>query len=176
MKIQVEEGAKPVFASNKIDYLAVAQDQSCALFIELKTDCVSRRDGQDAYLLSAQKKGLPILLADIIEIAQKSDAKQKYAQLLLLAASVGLIDVPPELAAKVKVPNARGLGAEFRKSKVSARAEMPIKIFYLQPTGSLENVITFAMFAKWLKSKNDPIGNRFAQSLLQWCTTAGCPS
>jgi len=176
VKIEVEEGANPIFASNKIDYLAIAQNQSCALFIELKTDCGSRRDGQDAYLVSAQKKGLSALLADIIEIAQKSSAKQKYAQLILLAAALGLIDAPPELAARAKVPNARGLGAEFRKTKPSVHAAMPIKILYLQPTGDSGNVITFAAFAKWLKTKKDPIADRFGQSLLQWCSTAGCPS
>jgi hypothetical protein len=157
------------FGSFKIDYLALAADRSRAVFIELKTDCGSLREEQHAYLRAARERGLRRLLEDVLSIAQRSAAKQKYGRLVLLLQEIGLVTAPASLADRIRI-GSRGLNAELRATRVVA--DCPTDIAYIQPvaTASQAMQITFDDFANWLDVRAEPLANRFADSLRRWST------
>lgn len=158
------------FSSFKIDYLALAVDRSRAWFVELKTDCASLREPQDAYLRAAKEQGLRCCLEDVLSIAQKSDAKQKYGRLVLLLHEIGLLVAPASLGERILAGN-RGVNAEFRATKVAV--DCTIEIAYIQPTATQSNAvqINFDDFAAWLDLRREPLAERFAESLRRWSKT-----
>ncbi len=78
--------------SYKIDYVAMSADADKAILVELKTEGLSRRDNQDAYLLASRKVGFPALLGGVLDIFRATSAKRKYLALPGLWGDFPLLD------------------------------------------------------------------------------------
>jgi hypothetical protein len=151
------------------DYLAVSEDLSRVLLVELKTDGLSRRDRQDKYLVDAQSVGMTALLRGVVQIAGATQQKRKYLHLLALLADVGLVTLPADLDGSA----AGKLCAKPEQIEVTNQVKS-IDLVYLQPHKTQPEEIGFAELAQWMERFDDPLSVRFRQSLEQWAlTTAG---
>ncbi len=155
------EGMKSV----KADYLLLAEDRSEAYLVELKTDAGSRWDQQDDYLRLACDCGLRKVIEGVIAIAKASASRRKYANLLQLLASAGLVRVPASGA----VSNAWFASAEVLDCPPVLRR------IYIQPSGGAEGeeVISFADVKKHVAQFDDEFSTLFARHLEQWAQKPG---
>jgi hypothetical protein len=156
--------------SCNVDFLAIAADHSVAFFVELKTEGLSRHDEQDNYLLAAQRVGLPALLSGVFRIAAASRKKPKYLHLLFLLERLGLVSLPPAIRQRHATGDLRGLTRDLAMAAVQV-VMCPIQVIYFQPAASNENEIGFAEFGKWLERFDDPLSQRFRQSLRSWSSS-----
>jgi len=157
----------PTNKSFKIDYLALSQDAKKAIFVELKTEGVSRRDKQDQYLLASSKTGLHNLLGGILEIFRVTTSKRKYFCLLEDLENMGLLRIPDEMKKIMSSPTLRRANELSKDIKIITKAT-EATIVYIQPNGNDPGIISFADFSAVVKKYNDPLSQRFAQSLLEW--------
>jgi hypothetical protein len=171
--------------SFRIDYLAMSADGNKAIFVELKTDEQSRNERQDEYLrelikLKESKKGLKELLEGVREIlgATKPRLRPKYFCLLKHLESVGLLERTRD--------DMTGLGIRQVKGSVQPTVQAnecgECLIVYVQPKSDRvpesdgATVICFDEFRKVVASHQDPLSQRFAESLVKWATVPpGCP-
>ncbi len=153
--------------SYKIDYLALSTDNDKALFIELKTENLSRRENQDEYLLAARDVGLPTLLAGLLDIFRATKAQRKYFCLLAQLEKIGLLRIPTEMHALMARPSLHGATEASRAIEITAQTTESI-IVYIQPNGAGEGIISFSEFAEVVRRHNDPVSLRFATSLVEW--------
>jgi len=153
--------------SFKIDYLAFSEDNKTAFAIELKTDIGSRREKQDDYLKAVADIGLTKLIQGLIEIFLATKLKRKYFHLFKMLEDAGIIELPSQLQPKVFSKNMRGVSPIIRKVKIIAHVGQS-KVVYLQPTGDGESVITFKEFGSLIEGIDDPITQRFVESLKTW--------
>ena len=153
--------------SVNVDFLAFSEDNKIAFLIELKTDLGSRRKSQDDYLIAAANKGLTKLIQGLIEIFPVTQKKRKYFHLFKILEDAGIIELPSQLQPKVFSKNMSGVGALIRKVKIITPVEQS-KVVYIQPTGDGENVITFNEFGSLIEGIDDPITQRFVESLKTW--------
>lgn len=158
--------------SYKIDYLALSADGRQPVFVELKTESLSRRVEQDDYLLAAQRVGLACLVDGLLEIFRATTAKRKYFCLLLQLEKMGIVEVPETLHGIMEGTNWRGATAASHAVRNLAEGMATPRILYLQPRGEADDVISFAEFAAVVASHDDGIGPRFAQSLHEWAAVA----
>jgi len=152
--------------SCKIDYVALARDRTKALFIELKTDALGRRQRQDDYLDLAQKLGMPALVDGVCQLFLKSVSKCKYYHLLKLLGSVELLQLPPAFHERPTV-GWRGVSADIAATRISQQAP-EISIIYLQPLHTAPGEIGFETFADWLGRFEDALSQKFSSSLRRW--------
>jgi hypothetical protein len=160
----------PNIASNqsvKIDYVALDEDRSRTLLIELKTDGSSRRDKQDRYLRAAQDLGLPGLVDGVVHIFRATNAKRKYACLLRLLEDLRLLVLPDRFHEFMARPNLNGITACLDDIQITAPTARP-EIIYLQPKAASSEEIGFDDLAAWLDTLGDHLASRFAQSLRTW--------
>lgn len=153
--------------SKKIDYVLFTEDLPTALFVELKTEGLSRRAEQDEYLRAAQTVGMTALLDGVLRLFRATSAKRKYLRLLKLIERIGLIQIPEEMVALVDAPSRRGIN----KLSQDIRITCPVsdcRIVYVQPTGGGDNIIDFSEFSAVVGGHDDPFSQRFAKSLAQW--------
>ncbi len=153
--------------SVNVDFLAFSEDNKIAFLIELKTDLGSRRKSQDDYLIAAANIGLTKLIQGLIEIFPATKIKRKYFHLFKILEDAGIIELPSHLQPKVFSKNMSGVGALIRKVKIIAPIEQS-KVVYIQPTGDGENVINFREFGSLIEGIDDPITQRFVESLKTW--------
>lgn len=161
---------KPTNESYKIDYVALSADAKTAILVELKTDGKSRRDKQDKYLLASRKAGLSALLGGVLDIFKATTSKRKYFHLLEHLESMGLLRIPPRMKEIMSQPSLRGATKASRQIEITSQVTKT-KIIYVQPNGNSRNVISFKEFHAVVQKHNDPISQRFAQSLLAWANT-----
>ena len=155
--------------SCKIDYVALSAARDKVVFVELKTEALSRRSEQDAYLLAAQKAGLRALLEGLLDIFRATKSKQKYYCLLAYLERMGLLRLPEGMKEIMAQPTLRGVNQASRQVEIKVDpAESLIR--YVQPNGRGENVIPFRDFATVVRKHDDPVSQRFARSLLEWAT------
>lgn len=151
--------------SVKADYLLLAEDRSEAYLVELKTDASSRRDIQDDYLRLTCECGLQKVLEGVVQIAKASKSRAKYANLLRLLASMGLVEVPSgEPVSK----------SWFGAVKVLA-CLTTLKHIYLQPSDGPESemVISFSSVRRHLARFDDELSTLFAKYLERWTQKPG---
>lgn len=152
----------------KIDYLARSRDGETVVFVELKTDNSSIRPEQERYLDEARDKRLPKLLDALRTVITKTRARDKYGCLLAQLERLELVtNVQPGGSFDVTAPNTK-----------------PI-VVYVQPrsaqlgTGAkpiADKTVLFTKFAEIVGEHDDPLSQRFAQSLREWaCVDAGKP-
>jgi hypothetical protein len=160
--------------SNKTDYLLLARDKSQAFFVELKTEMGSRNAEQDSYLKAAQQLGLCSLLQGFLFIWEASSQKQKYYHMAKRLASLGLLSLAIDIEATLfPILQAKKFYASLVQTKPTSQ-EIPIQIWYLQPTTSNdENVIDFTFFASALSGFDDELSRLFHDCLLRWTLPAG---
>ncbi len=153
--------------SVKADYLLLAEDRSAAYFIELKTDPASRRDRQDHYLEQACgcDCGLQRIIEGVISIAKASDSRAKYASLLRLLASAGL----------VHVSESGPVSKEWFRAVHVLACPPVLTPIYLQPgpPEGGETVIDFEFVQAYLDRFDDDLSRLFAKSLKRWARPAG---
>lgn len=155
--------------SFKIDYVCFSNDLDRVIFVELKTEGLSRRDAQDKYLAAAQQVGFEELLGGLLKIFQVTQAKRKYFHLLELLGRVGYLKIPPTMHDIIRRDNLIGINQAAEKIEICCRAGRP-EIIYLQPLGNDSRVLSFAEFKKTVETFLDPISQRFAASLSEWAS------
>lgn len=149
--------------SFKIDYLLFNENFEKAIFVELKTDNSSRRTAQDIYLTQAQNTPFPLLVQGVLQLFQATSAKHKYFELLKVLAETQQIDIDYKR---------HPLPISFRHIQnitLTSKVKQSQKI-YIQPNGLGEDIINFAKFSQIVQKHNDPLSQRFAQSLAEWST------
>jgi hypothetical protein len=139
--------------SYKVDYLIKPRNHNRVLFIELKTDSLSRRTKQDDYLIAAKEVGMYSLLNGLKNIYKDTYSKNKYKHLLRELDLAGFIRFTDERDFEI-VDN-----------------EYEISIIYLQPNGCGDDVITFQQLANFIETNDDYLSKRFAKSLKEWSST-----
>jgi len=155
-----------------IDYLALSADGSQPLYVELKTDQASRRVQQDDYLLRAQQVGLPALLDGVCSIfrATTRPYRPKWFALMLHLQEMGLLQVPASLCDIMACERHRGAPNASKDIVITAPAAKP-HIVYVQPLAGDAGdsvVIAFEEYAEVVARHDDPLSQRFAESLLEW--------
>ena len=163
----------PINKSFKIDYVAISEDGSKVVLVELKTEGRSRREGQDKYLLAAQKTGMADLLGGILDIFRATTAKRKYFCLQELLSELGQLRIPEALRSAFDQPRLAGVDELSHEIEITSQAT-ECDIVYIQPNGCGDDVISFDDMRKVVANRDDPVSRRFAQSLTEWAnTTAG---
>jgi hypothetical protein len=157
----------PINKSFKIDYVAFSKDLARAVFVELKTDQSSRRPAQDKYLRAAREAGMPRLLGGVLDIFRATNAKRKYFRLLELLEKIGLLKLPARLRDFAAGANLAGINEASREVEVTCPAS-ECRVVYLQPRGEGEDVLNFEEFAAVVAAHEDPVSQRFAESLRRW--------
>jgi len=160
---------KPNDKSYKIDYVALSANTDKVIFVELKTDELSRRNKQDKYLFKSSKVGFPALLGGVLEIFRATNSKRKYFALLELLESIGLLQIPMEMKKIMSRQSLQGIIKMSHAIKITAPMTNPI-IVYVQPNGSGSNIINFEDFRAVIQKHDDPISQRFAKSLMEWAS------
>ena len=143
------------------------------MFVELKTDSASRRSKQDGYLRAAKQVGLSALLKDQIALFCASDRKRKYLCLLEHLADMGLVQIPSSLQEIMTRPNLRGASAAAQQIKITSMAK-ECHVVYVQPSGTTPDILSFQEFRAVVQTYDDPISQRFAQSLAEWAGSGPC--
>jgi len=157
----------PIDKSCKIDYVALSADGDRAVFVELKTEGMSRRTKQDNYLKAARDVGLSALLAGLLDIFRATQAKRKYFHLLEHLESMALLDIPMPVKEIMSRPTLRGVTEASKAIEVTTRVAECI-IVYVQPNGSGPDVISFEEYRAVVQQHDDPVSRRFARSLTEW--------
>jgi hypothetical protein len=160
----------PIDKSYKIDYVALSAAADKAIFVELKTEGLSRRPKQDSYLRRAQELGLPGLLIGLLEIFRASNAKRKYFCLLVHLESMGLLRIPMQMKEIMAGPAIHAADELSRQIEVTANVRES-RVVYVQPSGEGSHIISFAEFAEGVRKYDDPVSQRFATSLCKWAET-----
>jgi hypothetical protein len=88
---------QPTNQSVKVDYALFARDRRRVIFVELKTDGASRREGQDTYLETARHIGFRRIVEGVRAILLSTTAHQKYHHLAVILARLGDMKLPPGL-------------------------------------------------------------------------------
>lgn len=157
----------PTDKSYKIDYVAVSTNSDRAVFVELKTEGLSRRPKQDKYLEAARGVGLPRLLEGLLDIFRATTYKRKYFRLLEHLEAMGLLHIPISMKEIMNQPTLRGANEASRQIEVMGSAQESL-IVYVQPNGTGPEVISFHEFADVVQRHDDPVSRRFAASLCEW--------
>ncbi len=157
----------PIDKSYKIDYVALSAAANKAVLMELKTEGLSRRPEQDKYLLAAQKVGLPALLQGLLDIFRATNAKRKYFCLLEHLESMGLLRIPMQMKDIMARSTLQGANDASRLIEITAKAKETL-IVYVQPNKDGPDVISFLEFAEVVRRHDDPVSQRFADSLCEW--------
>ena len=159
----------PIDKSYKIDYVALSADADKAILVELKTEGSSRRENQDKYLLASREAGFSALLGGVLDIFRASNSKHKYFALLTLLESMGLLRIPMEMKKIMSRPNLQGVTESSHAIEITASVTDSI-IVYVQPNGDRDNIISFEDFRAVVQKHDDPVSQRFAQSLTEWAS------
>ena len=157
----------PIDKSYKIDYVALSADAKRAILVELKTEGSSRRENQDKYLLASRKAGFPALLGGVLDIFRATNSKRKYFALLELLESMGLLRIPMEMKDIMSRQKLHGATEASQAVEVTATVTDSI-IVYVQPNGNGNGIINFEDFRVVVQEHDDPMSQRFAQSLAEW--------
>jgi hypothetical protein len=153
--------------SYKIDYVAMSASNDTAVFVELKTEGLSRRPEQDKYLLAAQAAGLSRLLDGLLDIFRATNSKRKYFYLLEHLEAMGLLRIPLAMNEIMAHSNLQGANEVSRQIEVTAHTGTPV-IVYVQPSGAGPGIISFQEFAEIVRRHEDPVSRRFASSMCEW--------
>lgn len=153
--------------SVKIDYVCFSADLNRVIFVELKTESLSRRQAQDKYLIAARQAGFEELLRGLLRIFRATEAKRKYFHLLELLEQIGCLKIPATMHELIRRDNLKGINQAAEKIEICCSAKPP-EVIYLQPRGEGADVLSFAEFKKTVQTFNDPISQRFASSLSEW--------
>jgi len=157
----------PIDKSYKIDNVALATAADTAIFVELKTEGLSRRVDQDKYLIAARDAGLPCLLNGILEIFRATNSKRKYFCLLEHLEGLDLLRIPIHMKEIIARPNLQGVNSASLQIEITTQVSA-CRIVYVQPNGSGPDVISFQDFSAVVQRHDDPVSQRFARSLLEW--------
>ena len=107
------------------------------------------------------------------EILVKTSAQQKYHHLVMAVKRLGFWSVPADIESFL-YPSTRP-GLTKRLQDIDLCEVIPdIKIVYIQPESTGDDLtIDFKQFARHVATFDDPISQRFAESLERWRTPAG---
>lgn len=165
--------------SFKVDFVLFTLDRRIAYFVELKTDCDSRRDDQDAYLQRAVDGGFEKVLNDLKEITSRTTSYQKYWHLLHWLAKAGVVMVSDDVRKYLYPKVLPGLRAGFASVEVVAK-DIEIRVIYVQPhqwdlpvSGAGERCISFDFIIRHLDKYDDEFSKLFAKHLHRWKERSG---
>jgi hypothetical protein len=159
--------------SVKVDYALFAKDHRRVVFVELKTDGASRREGQDTYLETARRLGFRRIVEGVRAIMLNTSAHRKYHHLAVALVRLGYLRLPPDLADHL-YPVVRPDVLSHLEKVVVETHDPVIDVVYIQPEAtSGDPCIDFARFARHVGRHSDPFSERFAEHLLQWREVAG---
>ncbi len=137
--------------SFKIDYLVFSESAQRVLLIELKTDQRSLREKQDRYLEDAAKLKISGLIRGLLKVYKATKQKNKYDRLLEKLEAVKWIDI-------------------FNNEIINLNCPIEPEVIYIQPENldKRENVISFDDVITVLSEIDDPVAERFMESLRKW--------
>lgn len=148
--------------SLKIDYMVICKDKT--LFVELKTDDLSRRTEQDENLKKAQEVNIKNLIDGLLQINQNTKSNKKYLNLLNEFKEIAWLK-------------------EENEVWENSSQDTDIEIIYIQPTIKEKNkeedkkyktrTISFEEIANILVEINSDLSKRFAESLRKWTKGPG---
>jgi len=153
--------------SKKIDYVALSTKADKAVFVELKTEGLSRRPEQDNYLLAAQKAGMKRLLEGLLDIFRATNSKRKYFSLLQHLESMGLLRIPLQMKDLMARSRLQGANEASHQIEITAQVDECL-IVYVQPNGNGPDIISFHEFVNIVRKHDDPMSRRFGTSLCEW--------
>jgi hypothetical protein len=157
----------------RIDYLALSADGNSAIFVELKTDRASRRAKQDDYLDAAVRVGLHSLLTGLLDVFRATSHKRKYFCLLEYLEGMGLLRIPAGVREIMTRPRLQGVVEAAHGVEITSHVSDCL-VSYVEPVRTDKNSISFEEFAAVVRQHDDPLSQRFAQSLIEWSeVTAG---
>ncbi len=159
----------PINKSYKIDYVTLSADADKAIFVELKAEGLSRRESQDKYLRASSEVGFPALLSGVLDIFRATNSKRKYFALLELLESMGLLRIPMDVKEIMARRILQGVIEASHAIEVTTSVTDSV-IVYVQPNGDGDDVISFEEFRAVVQENDDPVSQRFAQSLKKWAT------
>lgn len=180
------EKLRPVPSADQsfnVDYVAFREDKKTAYLVELKTDMHSIRSAQMNYLSKARDKTFPTLVEGIMQVASKSDKKQKYVHLLhrLSLPGIELVTIPDDTRLYEKTFGqgraVSGWNKEREGLSVNCDNFLETEVVYVQPREGRKNehgfsYIYFDEFARIVERHGD-LGTMFANYLRQWTLDAG---
>lgn len=163
--------------SYKIDYVALAPKDDTVVLVELKTDGASRNQKQDDYLSAARETGLTGLIGGLLDIFMATQSKPKYFSFLLYLESLDLLTIPMDLKEIMARPSHDGANKAAKGIKLKA-VPSKTRIAYVQPCDDQpalseklkSTIITFRDFAEVVNRHEDPVSQRFAESLIEWAS------
>ncbi len=155
--------------SYKVDYVCFSADMQTVIFVELKTEELSRRESQDKYLAASCKVGFASLLEGVIKIFQATAAKRKYFYLLNMLAQAGLLEIPTDMYTLIRKDSLQGISAAAENIKI-LECPQQSTVIYIQPNGEGSDIISFHEFKSAVEQFSDPVSQRFTRSLDEWAT------
>lgn len=161
---------KPTDKSYKIDYLALSADADKAVLVELKTEELSCRDNQDKYLLASREAGLSALLGGVLDIFRATNSKRKYFCLLEHLENMGLLRIPLQMKEIMSRSSLQGVTEASHQIEITTQVT-ETEIVYVKPNGNRPDIISFEEFRAVVQKHDDPVSQRFAQSVLVWANT-----
>jgi hypothetical protein len=106
-------------------------------------------------------------LSGLIPLFRKSNKKRKYFCLLKHLADMGLVQIPSSLEESMARRNLYGANAAAQQIKITSVAK-ECHVVYVQPDGTKPDVLSFQEFRAVVQMYDDPLSQRFAQSLAKW--------
>lgn len=168
----------------RVDYFLVGRDddgKSHLVFLELKTDRGSAKREPQLQLmrrLNNSQWTIREILQDVLEMAARSTERQKYAHLIKLLESSGLLEVPEEFWEYVWPVVRRGYKRELRRIAVHHYDSEPERhSLYVAPerVKGAVHTLTFDDFISFLTdgSEGDALVFHLMEALKNWKTKAG---
>lgn len=155
--------------SIKIDYVAMTDDASEVVYVELKTDNSSRNEQQDKNLKKTNGAGFNKLLQGVLDLLLGSRSRGKYFSLLDHLSMLGLVEIPDKVKDIMKGSGQKGIGNAVRSIAITSTVKKT-RVIYVQPDGNGEDVVNFNEFREVVKRHMDPISVRFEKSLERWAS------
>ncbi len=166
-------------ASINVDFLAISVPDRRAYLVELKTDVGSLRDEQDEAMGIAHSLGLEALVRGVLDIFTFTSLTKKYGHLLVALHEAGLLHMTEEARRLIWAKQRRGMYDEVAKTQLAPGiADFRLDVVYVQPRRRRSETpgvttIDFPTFAAVVGQHNDPLSQRFVDSLHRWTVDAG---
>ncbi len=152
-----------------VDYVLFSRDLHTAYFVELKTDLGSRREKQDAYLISASNMRFQDILFQLVPVFKATIQKKKYYHLMVMLQDLGFITMRAQKEIEDYLYTKDRKRVSDAISCISIEnIRTDIKVIYLQPGPDGESIITFKKVAQYLERFEDEFSQLFRKHILLW--------
>lgn len=165
--------------SFKMDYLAISEDGTTPIFVELKTNAKADLQKQEIRLDAARKTGFIKLLEGAKLLFASTPENRKYYYLFEGLENLGLVKIPSEMKRIIVQERIQGIKNAVQDIEILfVDNNIPINAFIIPLENQYDfttpcKLISFKDFKDVVKVHPDPISKRFARSLDEWQVDAG---